>query len=205
MKAQTETEIEIILFDLGGVLVNYQGGEKIAEWTRGKMDQMELYRWWVSSPWVLKLESGRCSPEQFANAAVLELKLSVTPEEMLAEAESWLIGLDPDATSLLGDLSGRFTLATLCNTNAIYWKRLQRMGFLHLFQHLFPSHQTGLLKPDPMAFKNVTNRLGSPPSTIFFLDDQDANVEAARAEGMRAEKVQGAAQARLILAEAGLM
>ncbi|MGH3588236.1 MAG: HAD-IA family hydrolase [Pseudonocardia sp.] len=48
------------------------------------------------------------------------------------------------------------------------------------------SHEVGLAKPDPRIYKLTCDRLDVQPDEIVFLDDVEANVEAARQLGWRA-------------------
>ncbi len=48
------------------------------------------------------------------------------------------------------------------------------------------SHEEGYLKPDPRIYRIVCDRLGVAPEAAVLLDDVQANVDGARAVGMRA-------------------
>ena len=48
---------------------------------------------------------------------------------------------------------------------------------------------TGVMKPDPRAFRGGTEALGLPADRIVYLDDMPWNVEAARQAGMTAVRV----------------
>jgi putative hydrolase of the HAD superfamily len=55
------------------------------------------------------------------------------------------------------------------------------------------------VKPDPAAFTRVTDELGMAPDRILLLDDNQLNVDGARAAGLRAERVIGVEEARRVL------
>ncbi len=59
-------------------------------------------------------------------------------------------------------------------------------GFEEITDDLVYSHEVGLAKPDPAAYELTTRRLGVEPGEVLFLDDVEANVEAARAFGWHA-------------------
>ncbi len=48
------------------------------------------------------------------------------------------------------------------------------------------SHEVGCRKPAPRIYRVACERLGVAANEVLFLDDVDANVEAARALGRRA-------------------
>ena len=66
------------------------------------------------------------------------------------------------------------------------------MGMGTRFDYHFPSHKTGMLKPDRECFDNVVRVLDIAPDRILFLDDNEVNVLAAREAGLKAEQVVGA-------------
>lgn len=51
--------IDVILFDLGGVLIELAGVEKMLEWSPGVGTTEELWRRWLYSDAVRKFETGR--------------------------------------------------------------------------------------------------------------------------------------------------
>ena len=61
------------------------------------------------------------------------------------------------------------------------------MGLASRFDRLFFSCYLGVRKPDPEFYRRVTLELGVPPASLLFFDDQQANVDAARAAGWHAE------------------
>lgn len=59
-------------------------------------------------------------------------------------------------------------------------------GFEQVTDDIVYSHEVGLAKPDPAAYELTTRRLSVAPHEVLFLDDVEANVEAARAFGWHA-------------------
>ena len=197
--------IDLILFDIGGVLIELGGVPKMLEWTDGRMDESELWRRWLTSPVVRRFETGRCTADEFGDEIIAEFRLPVGPREFLREFASWPKGLFPGATSLLRKLSGRFVLANLCNTNELYWSRIQATGVLDHFTFSFPSHLIGVLKPDAAAFRHVLDVVPSPPERILFLDDNQLNVDGARAVGIHARRAVGFEGLRTCLDALGIL
>jgi len=56
---------DIVLFDLGGVLVRL-GGVDAMRVLSGIDGEDEIWRRWLTSRWVRDFERGRCSPDAFA-------------------------------------------------------------------------------------------------------------------------------------------
>jgi putative hydrolase of the HAD superfamily len=63
----------IVLFDLGGVLVEVEGVAAFQRMLGRPLSQEEVWkRWLTASAWVSMFESGRCTPEVFAAGIVAE-------------------------------------------------------------------------------------------------------------------------------------
>lgn len=199
------TRIDAILFDLGGVMIELAGVERMLEWSPGLGTTEELWRRWLSSPAVRGYETGRTSRDAFADAIVAEFGLPVGPAAFLAEFEWWPRSLHPGARPLLASLSSRFALASLSNTNELHWDRFARDWNLPaMFHHNFPSFEVGRLKPDADYFEHVLDALGVAPGRTLFVDDNRINVEAAHAVGLNARLVRHFGELEPALAEFGI-
>lgn len=62
------------------------------------------------------------------------------------------------------------------------------LGYGDLFDGCFYSYELGVAKPDPAYFTAVLDRLGLRAAAVLFVDDNAANVDAARSVGLRAEQ-----------------
>lgn len=183
---------DVIVFDLGGVLVELGGVTRMLELLSHRLSVEELWTRWLTSPSVRAFETGQCDAEAFAHALLAEFELAISPAQLLEEFTAWPKGLYPGALELLQRLAPHYTLACLTNTNALHWPRIcDEFGLLPHFSFHFASHLIGLLKPDRAIFEHVIDQLGCVPERIIFLDDNRLNVEAARAAGMRAYCVAG--------------
>jgi len=198
-------EIDCILFDLGGVLVEFVGVPRILAWMGGRVDRDEMIRMWLYSQAVRGFETGRTSAREFAETIIEEFRFSVDAERFLEEFTYFPRGLYPGVAVLLQDLTKRYTLASLSNTNELHWDRLCREErFEELIQRNFPSHRTGFIKPDPEAFQHVLTELGCRPGRVLFFDDNPINVEAASAVDMQAVQVDGFDDLKQKLREMGI-
>jgi putative hydrolase of the HAD superfamily len=64
-----------------------------------------------------------------------------------------------------------------------------RQPHLKLFDVIVDASLTGVMKPDPRAFRDGAEALGLPAEQIVFLDDMPWNAEGARQAGMTAVRV----------------
>jgi putative hydrolase of the HAD superfamily len=67
--------------------------------------------------------------------------------------------------------------------------------FAH-FDHQILSCEVRLIKPDAAIFRHTVERLGVRPQEALFVDDREANVEAAREVGLNAIQFQSVEQLR---------
>ncbi len=198
--------IRVVLFDVGGVLVEVTGIEAMREWLEHRVTDEEVWRVWFRSPVVRAFETGRIGPVPFATGLLAELGLDIGVERFLEAFVSWPARLYPGALELVARIPPTYTRALLSNSNVLHWPRV--MGDLGLgaaFEHRFVSHLTGRIKPDRDAFQQVLDSLACAPAEVFFLDDSEGNVAAARALGLEAVRARGAAEAERALRLAGLI
>ena len=192
--------IRVLLFDVGGVLVELSGMDRMLEWPGHRWRPDQLWQKWLTSPAVRAFETGQLGADAFATALVPELGLAVSPAEFLRQYTTWLRGLYPGVVESLDGLRDRYVLASLSNTNELHWPRIYRdMGLDRLLTHHFPSHQTGRIKPDRSAFVQVMSALDVPAAAICFFDDNQLNVDAAAAVGIRAYRTRGAPELLRVL------
>jgi HAD superfamily hydrolase (TIGR01509 family) len=183
---------EVLLFDLGGVLLDYAGVESLHALIKGRHTLAEIRRLWPDSPSLSRVERGESTLEEFAPAFVAEWGLAIDPVAFLSEFRTWTRGPYDGALDLLAGLGENFRLACLTNMNAAYWHRIRDdMGLGRHFDRCFASHEIGLLKPDRRIYEHVVAQLESRPEAIAFFDDTVKNVEAARNFGFDAHHVEG--------------
>lgn len=196
---------EIVLFDLGGVLVNWDGARALKELLGDRFSPEAARRFWLESPAVRGFESGRATPEEFSRKAVEELKLSMSPDEWFREFFSWDRGPFPGAKQLLVSLKSECELGCLSNNNELHWRQIRDdWGFGEFFRYQYLSHEIGMMKPDPGIFEYVARDIKEPAERILYLDDNPECVEAALKVGFRAARAVGMIEVRQVLSRAGL-
>ncbi len=190
---------------MGGVLVELGPLTEILG-PNPTLDDDTFWAKWLASPSVRDFEMGRCSPEEFGDRLVAELELDGAGGELLARFAAWPKGLMPGAAELVASLgSHEVEVAVLSNTNALHWETQPDASDVQaLFDRRYLSYELGLAKPDAAIFQHVVYDLGFEPSTILFLDDNQINVDGARAVGMQSELTKGVDAARSALAAVGL-
>jgi glucose-1-phosphatase len=199
-------DIRVLLFDVGGVLVELSGIEIMRGWLGKTITEEELWRRWLRSESVRKFETGRIDADEFAIGVIQEFGIAIEPHRFLESFIDWPVGLYPGVLEMLALIPRYYRCALLSNSNALHWPRvLNEMRLGALFDSHFVSHLTGKIKPDTAAFEDVVDSLGCIPAQVLFLDDNLINVEAATALGMQAVRVRGPAEARCTLTNFGII
>ena len=196
---------EVVLFDLGGVVVELGGLPVWQAWT-GTGDESEVWERWLRSAAVRRFESGRSGAKEFAREIVAEFGLAISPEDFVRQFASWPRGIYSRTLEQVATVRKTAAVGCLSNTNELHWPRfLEEMGLRDAFDHHFGSHELGLLKPDREMFERVVEILGCAPDRVLFLDDNQLNVDGARKAGLHAELARGPDGVEAVLRPLGLL
>jgi putative hydrolase of the HAD superfamily len=200
----TVSTFDVLLFDLGGVLIDFAGFEELSRLLTEAVDRAEVRGRWIELDSVQRFERAEITPQQFARAVVRELELDLSPDEFITAFVEWARGLYPGAGSLLGRLQGTCCLACLSNSNELHTP-IHRRSIEPLMDRYYFSDELGLVKPDREVFKHVVRDLDVPPERIAFFDDTPINVKAAREVGIIAYEVDVIAQLESRLHRLGVL
>jgi len=201
-----QNEIRVVLFDVGGVLVELSGLAVLLSWLDNRVTAEQVRTLWLTSPIVRSFETGKIEPSAFAELMIAELGLQVGSDQFLTELYARSVRVLPGAVELVRRVPRAYVRATLCNTNALQWASLMdQRDLIGAFDHHFASHLTGKIKPDKEAFQHVLAKLGCKGPETLFLDDSQLNVAVAKRVGMTAFRVQGPVEAECALREAEVL
>jgi HAD superfamily hydrolase (TIGR01509 family) len=171
---------EIILFDLGGVLLPFDRERRVRAMVQALGITPDAARAFMASDIHLRLDIGKAS-EAEVTAVLSEIAgRMVTP----AETRALLLSVFEPPNMPLWDL-----VATLreeipvggFSDNPAFVRELFPAGAV--LNPMFWSADIGLSKAGPEAFAAVTARLGIDREAILFIDDSAANADRARAAG----------------------
>lgn len=190
-----KNNIDVILFDLGGVLIELGQGPFPTDWFPD--DEGYSLKQWFHSKIGQDFERGKLSAEEFGKAIRDDLHLDATVPEILKAFTQWPIGLYAGADELLNTLNQTYTLAVLSNINELHWPRVtHEFNLLRYTDHLFASHLLQLAKPEKAAFEAVLSTLNVNASSVLFYDDNADNIKAALELGINAYLVNGIDEVR---------
>lgn len=189
--------VRLVCFDLGRVLVSIANGWADACRRAAIAVPPELGVPEVSErlhALLVPLELGLIDIDAHTREVAECLRLD--PASVRRVIAKWLVGPYPGATALLDDIAlAGVKSACLSNTNGYHWElMLDPKGDYHeifsRLDHHFASHLIGAMKPDAETYLHVESLTGVGAGAVVFFDDLSANVEAARARGWRAYRVE---------------
>lgn len=194
------TEISVVMFDLGNVLVDLGDVEKMHEMLNTEGEESDVWLKWLRSPSVAAFDSGKITFDQFAMRLPQEVGSNVDKENFKKAFKAWPKGLFVGALELVQSVKPNYHRAILSNTNAAHWSRLMNeMGLAGNFHSYFASHLIGSVKPDRSIYDYVLDALQVAPEKILFIDDNQVNIDMAQTLGIQAHRVKGVEEAKNIL------
>ena len=181
----------MLLFDLGGVLVDFTGVRDIAALLSKPASRADIVERWSHCPVSYAFGVGEIGPAEFAQRFVRDWGITLEPEQFLREFRSWSRGFLSGARELLDTLRPRFRLGAVSNSNEVHWARNAELGVTQQFEFAVSSHQVGACKPDAAVYEAALQRAGIAPEAVAYFDDLQENVDAATELGMRAFRTEG--------------
>lgn len=181
--------VDAVLFDLGGVLVDWNPRHLYRSLFAGDEAAMERFLATVCTPaWNLEQDRGR--PLQEATA-LLQTAHPEQAELIAAYYGRWpemLAGAIAGSVALLEELAAAgVPVYALTNWSAETFPHARpRFPFLRRFRGIVVSGEEGLVKPDPRLYLLAAARFGLDPSRTLFVDDAPHNVVGAERAGFRA-------------------
>jgi FMN phosphatase YigB (HAD superfamily) len=192
------TALRNVVFDVGNVLLRWDPAATVAAHVEDPaLARRLLHGMFLHQDWS-RLDEGRLEEQE---AVALFCERTAAPSRLVRTLmDASKTSLSPIAESLeLLDEVGERGLRRFCLTNmshATFRYLRVRDRFWEKFEGIVVSALVGLIKPDPAIFRRLLDTYGLEPAETFFLDDNPANVEGARAVGMVAEVYRSADRVR---------
>jgi putative hydrolase of the HAD superfamily len=185
--------IKNIIFDFGGVIINIDTNRLVQMLMAKGIDNIDqVHMHLVNNNIYNGLETGHVSPEQFRDAIRSHLKIPQTDKEIDDDWNAIILDIPAERVKLLENLRKNYNTFLLSNTNIIHFNHYNRYfsetfgydGLADLFEKAYFSHEMGVRKPDPEIYKRVLEDSRLIPEETLFIDDNEDNIEAARALGI---------------------
>ena len=200
-------KIDTIIFDLGGVLVDWQPEYVYNEVFEGDTKKVA---WFLNS-----ICTSEWNLQQYAGKL-----MATATEELIAQYpqyatwirifyDRWpdmLKGSIPETVAILEQLkaSEKYRLYALTNWNAETFHIAQeRFAFLKLFEGIVVSGVEKMVKPHKEIYQLCLNRFNIQAANALFIDDNYDNIKGAQAVGLHTIHFKNAEQLKEALKEFG--
>jgi 2-haloacid dehalogenase len=182
-----EADRSVVVFDLGGVLIDWDPRHLYRKLFPGDEPAMEHFLANVCThEWNRCQDAGR----SFAEGARL-LKLRHPQHAELIDAygarfNEMMVGPIVGVVEILAELRERGTpLYLLSNfSTETFPPAFERFDFLRWFHGMVISGEVGVIKPDPRIYELMLARFAIDPRRAVYIDDVADNAEAARPFGI---------------------
>ena len=184
------SDYDTIIFDFGGVILDIDpdltrrrfvemlGVEKAMKLEAERLPQ--LY------------ETGSISRQEFVSRINQIAGKQFTDNEIISAWNAMLLNYKPDRIEWIKRLHGSHRLLMLSNTNDAHFeyfhnKLIAEYGvtFYQLFDHVYLSHEMGMLKPSREIFDAVIAEQHLCPQRTLFIEDTARNAAAAQETGLQ--------------------
>lgn len=186
----------IVIFDFGGVIMDVDVNKTVKSFEELNIDGL-AYNDIIAEngSFFRALELGLITPAEFIDEFHVNFPASknVSDEDIWKAWNNMLQPYNKERIELIKTIRKRYTTCIFSNTNYPHRKTYKAMfreqfgyDFEDLFDKYFYSDELHLRKPDPKAYERITKELAIAPRKILFIDDNQANIEQAKANGWQA-------------------
>ncbi len=175
-----------IIFDFGGVLLKWNPYNILQPYFPGEQQAAENFLDEINfTEWNAQQDKGRSFTE---GVAVLSQQFPQHAHIVRALHEQWEKSVDgqfDESIELLRELKEKgHPLYGLSNWSAETFPIVRkRYDFFELFDGILLSGEVKLIKPDPAIFELCLKMICKPASECLFIDDSEANINAAQQIG----------------------
>lgn len=186
--------IKNLLFDLGGVIMDIEKERCVAAFEKlGLRDARSYFGEFSQQGPFMLLEQGAIGVDEFHAALRPGLPAGVSDRSIDDAFCEFLIGIPARRLDSLLRLRRDYRVYMLSNTNPIMWATKIRTEFEQqgltredYFDGIVTSFEAKALKPDRAIFDYACGKLDILPGETLFVDDSQANLDAAAALGFHA-------------------
>ncbi|MEM6162387.1 glucose-1-phosphatase [Erwinia sp. P6884] len=183
----------LYIFDLGNVIVDIDFNRVLGVWSDlGRVPLATLQSRFQMGEEFEQHERGEISDEAFAARMCEQLDIALSFEQFSAGWQAVFVGVRPEVLAIMHKLRERGDrVVILSNTNKLHcaWWPTQYPEVERAADKIYLSQEMGLRKPEAAIFRRVLAEEQVAAENAVFLDDNLANIEAARASGIHSVHV----------------
>jgi putative hydrolase of the HAD superfamily len=182
----------VLVFDLGKVIVEFSVEKACLQiaGVAGGVSASAVRSFLFEDGLEYRFEAGEFKFAQLHHLFEQKFGLAINPYK-LKQAAADIFTPIPRTIELLKILrenhSNEIPMVLLSNTNEVHWEFIENnWGVSKLFDHLVLSYEVRSLKPEEKIYRSVLEKTGVDARDCFFVDDIQANVDAAKHLGFDA-------------------
>lgn len=180
--------IDTIIFDLGGVLIDWNPEYVYLDVFKGDREKM---KWFFDTICTNDWNENQDAGYPLSKATEERVKLFPEHEELIrmyyGRWEEMLGDAIDDTVTILEQLidSDKYKVVALTNwSHETFPVALRKFEFLHWFEGIIVSGEEKTRKPFKDIYELTLNRFQIKPENSIFIDDNLRNIEAAKALGI---------------------
>ncbi|CNL19796.1 glucose-1-phosphatase [Yersinia mollaretii] len=180
----------LYIFDLGNVIVDIDFKRVLGVWSKlSSIPLATLSERFTMGEVFQQHERGEVSDEDFARQLSDEMGVSLSFEQFAEGWQAVFVALRPEVIEIMQKLRAEgHRVVVLSNTNRLhcnYWPQ-HYPEVAAAADHLYLSQDLGMRKPEARIYQHVLSAENTPAEQAVFFDDVEANIVAARIEGITA-------------------
>lgn len=200
-------DVEAVVFDLGGVLIDWDPRYLYRKIFTDEMEMEHFLATVATSGWHAEQDRGRPLEEATLSLVARHPEYRREIEAFYGRWDEMFGGPIEGSVDVLRELRERgMPLYALTNwSGETFPPAGERYGFLDWFDEIVVSGEEGLIKPDKEIYGVLVKRTGLTPAKTVFLDDSPPNVAAAGELNFAAITFRNPHQLRADLVDLGLL
>jgi len=183
---------KIFLFDLGNVLAKRLDDYNLYNKLNCKISYEDFLKYWWGDDLVIKAHMGLVSDDEHIEALLKFCKSDLSINQFYEIYNSLDISLYDETIEIINELKNKgYKVGLLSNLRLMDYKRYEEQIKKINFDYVFLSYEMKCIKPSKDIYLQVINKLNCEANNIIFFDDNEKNVEGAKAVGINAYQVTG--------------
>ncbi len=187
-----EENLEAIIFDLGGVILNLNYQLTIEAFkSLGIEDFDKMYSQAKQNDLFDRFEIGQISSQYFINSLLPFLPNGTSPNKVVNAWNAMILDFPQERLRLIEKLGESKRLFLLSNTNEIHLQAVKQSlakttdkSLESYFEETYVSHEMNMRKPNKEIFEKVCSNNKLDPSKTLFIDDTIGHIEGAKKIGL---------------------
>jgi FMN phosphatase YigB (HAD superfamily) len=200
--------IEGLLFDLGGVVIEIDFERALQSWNQWTLLSIEEMRdRFKMDEAYERHERGEVEASEYFTHLRNVLELEASDSEIVLGWNAIFLNEIVESVNYIRAVNSDLPCFAFTNSNPthqISWMSVFPR-VVESFHQIFVSSELGLRKPEREAFEAIADATGIGLDAMLFFDDTEENVKGAQAAGMQAVHVKGHMDVKQALSKIGVL